>query len=563
MGSAALDSARAQNVVNGNFALPSAANAPGGDLVDPPTSPQIGWTFSSGGAHNISGVQQNGSSFGGPAAPNGDQQTAFIRDLATISQNIDFKKPGDYTVSFQLAAVLPGAVPANTTQAVTVSVAGHQVGGVYLPPGSGASFNQLTTPFFTIPQANPSVELKFAGYGLAGGQLTTDEKTTVFLANVTINPLVPQITTSTCPTDIDPTSTIKLSGANFGSVPGQILIHFPSASKVKFKNSNAKDLYLDVPAGQWGGTITSEALDKASPLGAPPAQTVDLYVVAANGSRSSNACHPKFNDKPVITGVSPGSITPSHGTTVSSFNVKGWDFGGDTGKATIHFTNNQYHAGPPIGSNDDVDAPINKGTNGKDEWQPWVVHAIVPAIVGVIEQDVDISVARKDGSASNSWKEQFEPFMQLMFMLTKDVIVLSCSNGGEGNACDYTSDNGIGCVVGNLDALGTGAVLIFGVAGAHVGCWSSSSDDGTDQYFAEVKNAASKIVQIDPYAPSTDNGSVEYASNGVAITGDYNTVPSISVPLTVNWHIGATGGLVGYSADFVVKGPAGVPYDEP
>src|SRR5580698_9536721 len=70
-GLAALDRARAQNVINPDFALPSAAGAAGGYIIDPPTTSQTGWKFENytGGENNISGVQQNGSGLGGPNAP--------------------------------------------------------------------------------------------------------------------------------------------------------------------------------------------------------------------------------------------------------------------------------------------------------------------------------------------------------------------------------------------------------------------------------------------------------------------------------------------------------------
>jgi hypothetical protein len=128
-GLAALDRARAQNVINPDFALPSAAGAAGGYIIDPPTTPQTGWKFENyaGGANNISGVQQNGSGLGGPNAPNGEQQTGFIYNLGTISQNIDFKQAGDYTLSFYIAA-RAGGLPSGSAQSIMVTMGANNTG---------------------------------------------------------------------------------------------------------------------------------------------------------------------------------------------------------------------------------------------------------------------------------------------------------------------------------------------------------------------------------------------------------------------------------------------------
>lgn len=109
-------------MINPDFALPSAAGAAGGYIIDPPTTSQTGWKFENytGGENNISGVQQNGSGLGGPNAPNGEQQTGFIYNLGTISQNIDFKQAGDYTLSFYIAA-RAHALPSGSTQSIMVT----------------------------------------------------------------------------------------------------------------------------------------------------------------------------------------------------------------------------------------------------------------------------------------------------------------------------------------------------------------------------------------------------------------------------------------------------------
>jgi hypothetical protein len=53
-------------------------------------------------------------------APNGEQQTGFMYNLGTISQNIDFKQAGDYTLSFYIAA-RAHALPSGSTQSIMVT----------------------------------------------------------------------------------------------------------------------------------------------------------------------------------------------------------------------------------------------------------------------------------------------------------------------------------------------------------------------------------------------------------------------------------------------------------
>jgi hypothetical protein len=86
LGSICGGDARTQEVVNPSFETPSAAQASDGILVDPTSTTQIGWTSSQlPQKTGSSGVQQNGSAFGGPSAPD-KSQTAFIINLGTITQ---------------------------------------------------------------------------------------------------------------------------------------------------------------------------------------------------------------------------------------------------------------------------------------------------------------------------------------------------------------------------------------------------------------------------------------------------------------------------------------------
>jgi hypothetical protein len=539
-GSAAHDGARAQNVVNADFGFPSAANVTGKVFVDPPTTPQTGWTFT-GAGNNASGVQQNGSTFNGPAAPNGEQQTAFITDLGSISQNIDFTLPGDYELSFQIAAQA-GGTPNDqnnqNSQSIVVYIGKDEYGP--FTPHSTTSFNKVPPIDFKIAKPNSSVALKFVGYGLGnGGQLAPGELSTVFIANVEIKAVAPQIAKG--PSDIDPTSSIELSGQHFGSVKGNIQIHFPNPSQVNFaKNSSNTDLFLNV-RGQWGDTITSEPLDKASDVGAPDGQTVDITIMAANGA-VSNIWHAKFHDIPVITGVSPGSITPG-----PCFNVSGWDFGKDTGKVTVHFPNNNYKS-PSLNSQGDRDADICS-----DQWTPGVVRSAVPQSLGaVVEQTVDISVTPKGGKASNTWKEKFKPRIVQTVIPWNLVSVVQCSNGGAANLCNNPASVSFTCF--GFDVAEASAAVAYSampaaasVYAAHAGC-PAGSDSGTDVYQAVVQ-------------PPLTIASIQYFDeiNQAGYNPNVSGYPGTAVTINVPWKISSDGGAIDYEIVITAQGPQGFP----
>jgi hypothetical protein len=480
----------------------------------------------------------------GPTRQNGEQQTGFIYNLGTISQNIDFKQAGDYTLSFYIAA-RAHALPSGSTQSIMVTIGGEQYGPY--KPQSSSSFNKITIPF-TMKEANPSVELKFAGCGLGSGcTLQTGELTTDFVAEVKIVPVAPQITKG--PTDIDPTSKIELTGEHFGPAKGTIRIHFPSESQVTFQNKSPhgkskSDLYLDVP-GKWGDTITSEALDSASSVGAPAEQTVEITVIAANGA-SSDVWKAKFHDTPAITGVSPNSITPGQ-----SFNVKGWDFGADTGTVTIHFTDNLFHSSS-LDSKDNKDAEIDKG-----KWTPSVVKATVPkGVTAVVAQDVDISLTPKGGKASNTWKEKFNPTMD---MDLAPVVVAQCASNTSLDLCNPApgSYSGGGVCLG-IDAAG---IAPFGsnIWGYHQSCAWFSTDTGTDIYSAIVAPPWWTITKVDHSWEGVPPGVWEDDGNGATIEYDLNPLPPAPVvTVTVNWNI-TPGGLADYAFNVWMTGPAGVP----
>ena len=98
------------------------------------------WTFAGN-----SGIQANGSSWGGANAPDGTQ-TAFLQGNSSgggsISQSVTFRA-GTYAIQFA-AAQQPGG----GTQPLAISVDGTQVGDVITP--ASTSFAQYTTAHFTV-----------------------------------------------------------------------------------------------------------------------------------------------------------------------------------------------------------------------------------------------------------------------------------------------------------------------------------------------------------------------------------------------------------------------------
>lgn len=342
---------------------------------------------------------------------------------------------------------------------------------------------------------------------------------------------------------IDPTSQIHLKGQfPYG---GKIKIRFNQGSAVAFSNGSKNDLYLDydTPPNATSTEIKSrQRIDEASPIGDVPGQKVDISVVLTihgGANRVSNTWSANFQNKAVIVN---GPATVGYNT---SFNLSGWDFGAP-GKLKIHFTNNSY------GSASLDDKSDLKAIADLNWSHGWVINAKTPEVSGLIEQPIEISFITKDGRTSNIWPAKFQPRMTLQPVFWQDVQVISCSNDGAGNGCNANA-SGI-CFVPSLVGFGAEGP-VYSVQGAHIGCWGLSSDDGTDQYWVNV-NSHWEIVSIESYPPATDNSSAQY---------NYQPDPLPShqpnANLFVHWHVGATGGAVEYFANFMVKGPYGVPYN--
>jgi hypothetical protein len=192
-----------------------------------------------------------------------------------------FYRSGDYTVSFRVA------YGSFSNESIKVTLDGVELQTV--KPSSNKNFSQVTAAFSTTSGKHT---LRFAGIG----PISTGEQAVVFIDEVAIKGPLPQI--SDGPKDLDPTSKITLKGSHFGNDKGKFRIHFPSASLVHFANTSSKDnLDLDVD-GKWtdDGTIESEKIVTASPVGSVSEQTVDITVIAANG-QTSNVWHAKISQR--------------------------------------------------------------------------------------------------------------------------------------------------------------------------------------------------------------------------------------------------------------------------
>src|SRR5208282_4810165 len=102
-------------IVNPDFQIPEVGQAAGGVIRCPQTSAQIGWIFSCG-SDGSSGVQVN-KLFSAPNAPP-PGQVAFIQNAGSISQVIDFKELGTYTLTFYMAAATGN--PANAIEQLEI-----------------------------------------------------------------------------------------------------------------------------------------------------------------------------------------------------------------------------------------------------------------------------------------------------------------------------------------------------------------------------------------------------------------------------------------------------------
>jgi serine protease len=129
-------------LANGGFETP--ALAAGGYQYTPSGG---SWTFSGG-----SGIQSNGSAWGAPAAPDG-QQTAFLQGFnAQIAQTVNLAA-GSYSVSFYAARrAYQGAV-----QPIQITIDGIAVGSPISPVDT--NFALFTSAVFTVAAGNHTVQL--------------------------------------------------------------------------------------------------------------------------------------------------------------------------------------------------------------------------------------------------------------------------------------------------------------------------------------------------------------------------------------------------------------------
>ncbi|HWX67570.1 MAG TPA: hypothetical protein VNZ27_14210 [Rhodanobacter sp.] len=253
-----------------------------------------------------------------------------------------------------------------------------------------------------------------------------------------------------------------------------------------------------------------------------------------------------FIDEVVVTGPPHITFGPTDISPNSFFYVLGTDFGDQAGTISIHF--------PKGPSTTDLSVPI--GQPSSQWWYPGLTGGTVnSALAGVVEQTVDITITTKDGKKSNAWQATFHPRMVAAHLPQSRVMVAACSDGAHMNSCNHIGDESGECPFGfATEGIPPPASNSFG--GHHHGCFGISSDNGTDVFSASLKNGWT-FESLENFGSTTLN-----SSNGVASTPQ--TVPTLagvsSIKMSVNWHIGATGGYVGYQGDLTITGPKGVSF---
>lgn len=524
------------SVVNPYFQDPPINSATRGVIVCPQTTPAIGWVFecsNSGGSGLIlSGIT---------AAPNAPPpaQVAYITNQGAISQTINFPYSGTYTLSFYLAASATVSI-----EPLLVEVLGHTVPvqtiatGTFTPP-STSSFSQVHLSI-TVPRAE-QVDLRFTNTNTVACAACNAN----YIYGVAFETSAPFITN--WPLDIHPNSPITVEGHTFGELPGTIELSFASPSVVKFTPNGSKtELPLNVEKKNWQGvtdknTATSEKMVDASPIGAVADGTAVTITVRTADGRVSEGRTAKFHNDAVITKSS---------STISSkgiFNLSGWDFG-DVASVKIYFQQNPF-ASPSLDSHLDLQ-PVTI------DWKQWAMSVTMPDVTAIAEQkDVELSFATTDGRKSNTVTAKFLPEIVLAWdgngtlPTIPPPVVKSCSTNSDFDWCNTLFNSG-DCffqqpTVPNLP----GGLSVASVLGSHIGCWGIGSYNGTDSYQASYINGWT--IENFVFAPfGLDNGSVNETNN---------LTPNDNLNITVNWHIGASGGGVFYYGDVYIKGPKGVP----
>lgn len=119
-----------------------------------------------------SGIQHNGSAFGAPNAPQG-QQTTFLQGSSSISQSLYFK-PGTYKIIFKSAY----RNSSGSGQGINVSVDGKMIGNTIYPV-SGTAFGVSETDSFKVREGLHII--KFAGSLSADKTAFIDDIEIVFI----------------------------------------------------------------------------------------------------------------------------------------------------------------------------------------------------------------------------------------------------------------------------------------------------------------------------------------------------------------------------------------------
>jgi len=283
------------SITNGSFETPSIAGTNGFAFTA-----ASGWTFS-----GDSGIQANGNAVLNPAAAPDGTQTAFLEcypatPTGAISQSVTFPAAGKYTLSFQAAASVYGALP------LQLSIDGVNIGSPLLP--SSTAFGSLTSAPFTIGSAGVHT------ITLTGTISTGTLITLVDLVSITpISPiLAPTANTQSIVTILNTAASVTLSGSD--------------------PNTPALPLTYSVTTSPSHGTLSGTAPNLTYTPTTSYYGSDSFQFKVSNGTLSSSIATVSITVN--STGIVNGSFeTPSVGTASQQYNPVGatWTFLGDSG----------------------------------------------------------------------------------------------------------------------------------------------------------------------------------------------------------------------------------------
>ncbi|HLG43810.1 MAG TPA: hypothetical protein VI337_02225 [Nitrospirales bacterium] len=178
------------------------------------------------------------------------------------------------------------------------------------------------------------------------------------------------------------------------------------------------------------------------------------------------------------------------------------------------------------------------------QWSDTIAAGTIPALTGVLDQEVKLQVITSDGFVSNAVSVQFRATRELRPLPQGDVKVIMCGFDSNDDRC-----NGV------KDPSDSGPFLNFSgtLDAEHYNCWGCIGDDaGTDIYEIKLINGWN-FDSMDLFKYVVSTGDDVRFGVGDLPAGQSYWKPSIVWRVTPN-------DSVAYSADVTIIGPKGVPH---